>query len=295
MSKKLMIVLSVTLFFFLVACTSNNETDDPPEEDIIHEEQSSENEDVSSNDAENETTEGNKVETAEVEEATETDALTNEAFFAEFKQAMNALESYEIDVLMELGAQSMGEISYATLTMAGELYEDFTYAYIELTVEENGEFSRSEYYQDYDVMYLNEGESGWLSGPSEPLVTDSDTSYTNIANGLLEIQDIVTVEETTYHYEIQYFGNDIDVFYAFQKPFDLSFQGFNLEKHLEMELFIYVDKESYHMYSFTFNILADNNESIAYIETNATFDRFNEIGEIIVPEEVVEKANNNTN
>ncbi|KGA97624.1 hypothetical protein AJ85_04780 [Alkalihalobacillus alcalophilus ATCC 27647 = CGMCC 1.3604] len=174
--------------------------------------------------------------------------------------------------------------------MAGELYEDFTYAYIELTVEEDGEYSRAEYYQDYDVMYLNEGETDWLSGPSEPLVTDSDTSYTNIANGLLEIQDIVTVEETAHHYEIKYFGNDSNVFYAFQKPFDLSFQGFDLEKHLEMELFIYVDKESSYMYSFTFNILADNNECVAYIETNATFARFNEIGEIIVPEEVIEEA-----
>ncbi len=218
----------------------------------------------------------------------------NADFFQEFYQTYQQIENYEIDVSLNLFARLGDEVMDAILSLSGPLYEDLSASHIELSIEQNGENQHLEYYQLDGYFYLNEDQTGWVMMPDNSEITDSDTNYTNIANGLFEVAPLLEIEESESgdQYVILYSGNDSALYYAFQAPFDLSLPEIDMNQ-LDISLHILVDKESYYMTSFALDIVASEDDMDALFDIDVQFNQINNVGEITLPEEVQTEAESN--
>lgn len=182
----------------------------------------------------------------------------------------------------------MDERTSANVTMKGEYYEDFSLGYAEATREEDDDtLIYHEFYQDGDTMYTNSDNAGWFSRASEEL----QPNYTEVANALLDIMHLVSIEEESDHYEIYYDGDDSGIYDALQESFYLNLHEYDIEQHVvEQSLTVMIDKETHWMVTFAFKILVDDGESNAYNEIELAFDRINDIDGINIPDEVIEEA-----
>lgn len=142
-----------------------------------------------------------------------------------------------------------------------------------------------------DTSYVKSNDENWVKTAESPHEFGEDsTTYSNLTSGVESIRDKVNLFELDDVYEIRYTGSEIEVFNAFEKPFNLWITGADIEKDSVMSLVATIDKHTKLMNDFKFEVLVDFQGTQLNVLTKVEYQNINETT-IEVPQAVIDATN----
>lgn len=223
--------------------------------------------------------------------------------FQKTAEAMSTVEGMNISGEMETTTELMGVTDHATSKISGKISMNPYGQYMKYD-EESEEYGAStmEMYITEEGMYMSDPDSGWLSMPAEQEGLMSDMPSYTTEHSLLsygKLADLFELTEDDDHYILTFEGSGEDykeVTYGYLKElgdeetYDLFAEDV-IEGSITLELTI--DKSTFYVVAiqddseFVLDLLTD---SPTIRKTNFKYSDFGEVGEVIVPDEVVDNA-----
>lgn len=167
---------------------------------------------------------------------------------------------------------------------------------IEDTVESSGEMiqdgEKMNYYSTEDATYVQVSGGSWedLTAQEENF-KQSEMVYESIAQIVIDLKDEedFEMEEKDDTFVFTFQGKSQEVYDALEGPYQLSIAGAET-KDVEHDLTITVDSETYFVEKVTNEMVVEVDHEKLEISIDHSYDKFNEIDAIEVPDEVVEEA-----
>lgn len=206
------------------------------------------------------------------------------------EDAENNLESYTTDIDLTAETDAMGQSVENRAKLVASVIGDFDKGHVIVINEQEGvEVSTEMYFVD-STYYVNEG-NGWQEIPAQESGTaDTDTSYKNVLNAIVESENFITAEVTGDELLLNYQGYDQEVWDAFELPFSLTIDGFQ-EEEIEMILEVIVDAETQLIEELELSVYAENELGTVSLLVEVQYDDYNEIDELEVEQEIEEEFN----
>lgn len=167
---------------------------------------------------------------------------------------------------------------------------------VEDTVDSSGEMiqdgEKMNYYSTEDGTYVQMSGGSWedLTAQEENF-KQSDMVYESIAQIVIDLKDEedFEMEEKDDTFVFTFQGKSQEVYDALEDPYQLSIAGAET-KDVEHDLTVTVDSETYYVERLTNEMVVEVDNEKLEISIDHSYDTFNEIDAIEVPDEVVEEA-----
>lgn len=279
----------------MTACGNN--ADDANVNNDNQNESKQEIEDVTNNEAENEPTE-------------KEDTLSPEALFQKMNEANNSLESFSTETtihqVMTIDGEEMSvnsvtsmDIIMDPLTMQQTIFTD---------VPDVGEQEVETYFTDEGFFMFDPEQDKWLKMPDE-LSGDLLKQLTEQANIDSQMQQFdafienFAVDEKDDHYLLTFKADDDSFNEQMMEtlqgalPEEMGMMGEELFEQMtfnDMQYEMIIDKENYYIHTlqmtmdFDMELEGDTMHSVQSMKM--TYDNYNNVGEIVVPDEILENA-----
>lgn len=218
--------------------------------------------------------------------------IQDEELHTEILAAKDDVEHLRADMTMSFDLEAPGVSDSQYLELVTEGAEDFSEGHASGHLEEHGRTVETiEAYFHPDGTFQNFDGQGWEEVGAEDLGGEEDSRYSNVVDGLAEIDDLLDVSYHEDTYTLSYTGSDAEVFDAFEEPFALNLDGFEPED-TTMTLEADVDSSTFHLDTFAFSL--DAEESTVPVEMGmeitADYSAVNEVPDMEIPDEVFEEA-----
>lgn len=206
------------------------------------------------------------------------------------------VQTYRANIQFDIYAESLNsdEIlldnkSALDITMNEENLDN----YGTVKVNDMGEIMRQEYYSVGDQAFLNINDTGWqnVSAMQADLFQNEGTLYETLIPIIKELADTadMTVEDGSYVFSFE--GKDAELFEAFANPYQLQTGDIPAEE-MEQHVVAKVDQETFFIQSID-NLLSGEGSNRVHFYLSHRFEDINDVGEFVIPEEVVEASQSN--
>ena len=229
------------------------------------------------------------VETTAEQEKNLTEA-EKEELFTQFNAATEEVEVYDVDMALVVELTEGENKTVQRAELFGVLEESMVN--LDMTAIETQGVNKNEthLYKSDKEVYIKENEADWVKATEEGNeYSQSDTSYSNVANSLDKVKQIVEVVELDDHYEVKYAGNgNAEIFRAFEEPFSLTLTGVSIEE-AEMDLLFIIDKKTKMIEDVDFGITAEKDGVDLLLTVEIEYEDINDT-QVDIPKEVIEEA-----
>ncbi|MFS0750538.1 DUF6612 family protein [Oceanobacillus sp. 1P07AA] len=203
----------------------------------------------------------------------------------------DTIESYAtdygiaIDVKTEFRDESSSVQGNATIVEnPAALHQVFT------STTSNGE-STVEGYMVGEDSYINEGDVEWIYQQIEQDAIQFEPSYKDILNIIDQVQEHTEFTEQDSTYQLSFEGFNREIYDTLASPFNVELTGFNVDDDVKQKLVILINKEDHTVQALQYDIAADNQETgKVTMDIHMDYNKFNEVEEITIPEEVKDSA-----
>lgn len=205
------------------------------------------------------------------------------------KEHMDEVESYETELDLDI-----------TVSVDGDVFDQglshLKVAMNEKTLENSGvatqEDQKIEYYSTKDATYAQVNDMGWEDATAQEdqyKVLESD--YKSVAQVLVDLKDVedLEMEKEDDTFVFTFTGKSEDVFKAMEPPYNLEVEGAEI-KDIEHDLTIIVDSETYYIEEINSDMSVEVESEKLEIVIAHSYNKFNEIDEVEIPEEVIAEA-----
>lgn len=221
-----------------------------------------------------------------------THPVDDDEFFSEMLTAIESVENLRMEVTLDFELEAPWITETQRVEMITEATEDFSQGHATIELEDQGQLveTMEAYFHDDGAVENIDGQ-GWETMSGHDAGDEEDSRYSHVVDSIAEIDDFLEVDYDDETYTLDYTGNDVEIFEAFEEPFSLSLDGYEPED-TEMSVEVVVDAETFFVedFSLTLDTEETSNPIELGMEIAAQFSKFNEISDLEVPEEVLEEA-----
>ncbi|GIN12461.1 hypothetical protein J26TS2_23280 [Shouchella clausii] len=248
---------------------------------------------------------------AETEPAAETEELTAEDVLVKTSEAMEALDSFRMEMSMDYGMEYEGQAFEMSIGMTADMIQEPLSAYLSTTISDSEtgmDFTTDQYMVD-DIFYMqNPLGPEWMKydmSEDPAFATEMEIDTQEQLDVLKSVAEHIALEEEEGAYVLKVDGSDEEM-NALVESFmemgqddvlpteeDMALEGFGLKN---VTYTIYVNKETYLQEKMVMDFemaFDDESESDSFSMSGtaeATYSKFNEFDEIDIPQEVVDNA-----
>ncbi|MGN7286181.1 DUF6612 family protein [Shouchella rhizosphaerae] len=248
---------------------------------------------------------------AETEPAAETEELTAEDVLVKTSEAMEALDSFRMEMSMDYGMEYEGQPFEMSIGMTADMIQEPLSAYLSTTMSDSEtgmDFTTDQYMVD-DTFYMqNPLGPEWMKydmSEDPAFATEMEIDTQEQLDVLKSVAEHIALEEEEGSYVLKVDGSDEEM-NALVESFmemgqddvlpteeDMALEGFGLKN---VTYTIYVNKETYLQEKMVMDFemaFDDESESESFSMSGtaeATYSKFNEFDEIDIPQEVLDNA-----
>ncbi|WNQ12240.1 hypothetical protein MJA45_04095 [Paenibacillus aurantius] len=154
----------------------------------------------------------------------------------------------------------------------------------------SGKQGKTELYKQGKLILSNENEQGWKDVSArlqkEELLK---ATHADLVEALRKIESELSVEPREEGYSLSYSGESGNVYEAFKKPFTINFKGVD-QSQVHSDLKTIVDKETLFIRELHYEATANNAAQTVTLRVDLSYDQFNKINEVSIPQEIREAA-----
>lgn len=210
-------------------------------------------------------------------------SLTKETVLKRMDAQESKVDSYTLDMDLSVKVSALGQKNNSTVEMSSDVDRKNNGYSIDL-VNADGE--------DLEIIikdgkaYLEDRPGVWKKTAKVDVKEFSKQVDYGVPLELLGLvsEDLV-FETTDDEYCFSYEGYDKKLYKILKKYYNVSFNGFDTEDDLTIEMNIHVDKKSFNVREMKIKIIGKNKKGKVIVSISSEFDNFNTIEKIELPEE----------
>jgi hypothetical protein len=247
---------------------------------------------------------------AETEPAAETEELTAEDVLVKTSEAMEALDSFRMEMSMDYGMEYDGQPMEMSIGMTADMIQEPLSAYLSTTMSDSEtgmDFTTDQYMVD-DVFYMqNPLGPEWMKydmSEDPAFAAEMEIDTQEQLDVLKSVAEHIALEEEEGAYVLKVDGSDKEMNSLVESFMEMgqedalpteedmaAMEGFELKN---VTYTIYVNKETYLQEKMVMDFeMAFDDESGSFSMSGtaeATYSKFNEFDEIDIPQEVLDNA-----
>lgn len=210
--------------------------------------------------------------------------------FDKVNTASSDVDFYDVIIQLDYEEKIGENKSVSRSILDGTIEESTLNLNLTSTSSSAGNTDKLHVYKLDGEIYEKKNDEPWVETIEQNGEYSNDsTFYSNLTTALDEVIDEIELVELDDTYEIRYTGSDIAIFNAFQKPFNLTLTGVDIEKDTEMNILAVIDKETLHMGDLFFETIAVKDADNIKITVNIEYENINNTS-IEIPQEVIDEA-----
>lgn len=223
-------------------------------------------------------------------------ALSAEEVASRVAEKAAEVQTYRADIQFDIYAESLNsdEILLDSKTaMEMTMNEETLDNYGTVNVDSMGETVRQAYYSISDQAFMNVNDMGWqdVSDMQSAFFQNEGTLYEALVPIIRELAEEaeMTVEDGSYVFSFK--GTDAELFEAFALPYQLQ-AGDIPPEEMQQQVVAKVDQETFFIQSID-NLLTGEGSNRVHFYLSHRYEDINDVGEFVIPAEVMETAQGN--